>query len=374
MAGADDRKLYASAAKAAASRDPDALVAALRGVSGPAADVIETLGRHRLIFLTLRALSPAALAASGLPPDVVDGLESWRARPRTTNRARLTDFARAQKTLADGDVPVLLLKGFHFATRVYGDLEARPQHDVDVLVRRRDRRRAREVLVAAGYRRQSYDPHAETFISGDFKLDVHWCLRDAPAFHINEDDIWRDAIVAHIDGLSCRVLTDEWLLVLLTLASFEELAHGLAKLRALMDLYLLVASMDATCDWDAVFDRRDRDGLIRVLLNVLHLVDVVYDAAEDWPRALTAIGRRRAGLVPMDRDRALSLVFAPRRHPDNLAWFGEVYPGSLGRYLLRFWFAAFPENLGRFSPTRLRTSASVIWRRARGSASPPLGG
>jgi hypothetical protein len=127
----------------------------------------------------------------------------------------------------------------------------------------------------------------------------------------------------------------------------------MAKLKQLLDLYLLLRAVDPTLDWEAFFARRERENLLGVAVNVLALVATLFEAHGELPRLAAALERRRAACALATRDEALALVGAARKDVASLAWFGRVYPGSLLLHLLWFWAGGFPANLRNLGPAWL---------------------
>ncbi|MCC7010262.1 MAG: nucleotidyltransferase family protein [Acidobacteria bacterium] len=356
-----ERERYVQVARHAGRRHSGPLVEALQRLTEDPDEIIRVLGTHRLIRLILNATSAEDLSRA-LAPALAERFESWRAKPWPSNAALLRTFDELQRHLAAAGVNVLLLKGFPLAVRLYGSLEGRPQHDIDLLVRQNDRRRASAVLRTHGCVRLGYDAHAVTFALATIKLDVHRCLRGAPAFHLEERPIWDEAVDLTIDGVRCRTLSDEWTIVLIALSIFEELAHGSTQLRALVDLYLLLRDVDARVDWDRFFARRDAARLAGVFANVLMLVIELFEVRDELPHLVSMLAAWRSAIVPLTADERLTLVFAPPRTPANLRWFARIYPGSLARYLAAFWWAGFPANVRDVSVRRLISGGRVAWQ------------
>ncbi|MGH7895302.1 MAG: nucleotidyltransferase family protein, partial [Candidatus Binatia bacterium] len=187
----------------------------------------------------------------------------------------------------------------------------------------------------------------------------------APAFAIDEAAMWRTTLDVSIDGIDVRTLSDEYTLVSLVLAAFEDLGQGLEKLKQLLDLYLLLRAMDGTTDWEAFFARRAPENLVAVTANVLALCADLFEARDELARLSAALERRRGLCALAGRDEVLHLVAAPPKHRANLVWFGRVYPGSLVHYLLWFWAFGLPDNLVRLGPTWLRSQLGVVADAAR---------
>lgn len=362
---------YVRIAKHAALRRKDPLLAALRDAAREPGAMAETLRAHHLVRLVNAAADAAELRAA-LPAAVAERLEAWRSLPLPTTAELLSDFGEVRGALDAEEVPWLLLKGFYFAERLYGGLDRRPQHDVDVLVRERHFGRALRACERLGFQRQGYDLHARTLSRGRLRLDLHRCLRRAPAFRADETAAWDSALAVTAGGSPFLTLCDEWTLVFLTLSAFEDIGQGMVKLKQLLDLYFFLRQVDAGFDWEAFFERRAAEGLERVCLNVLALCVALFEAGEEAPRLAAALAARHPRITRGSRAEALALVFAGRKEPDSLAWFAGIYPGSLAFYLAWFWYGGLPANLRDFSARRLLASlrlAAGLGRAAHGPRS-----
>jgi hypothetical protein len=368
LTSAPDVDPYVLVARLAVTRDRHGLAAALAALESPPAEILDTLGRHTLIRQVLMTLGDGE-AFLQLPDGLREALDTWRQRRFPSTARLLTVYSSAAASLKRSGVPVLLLKGFHLGERLYGGVRERPQFDIDLLVRGRDFRRASRVLEDAGFERHGHDAHSRTLRFDGVKLDLHRSLVRAPVFRADERAWWQSAITARAGGLTFRTLSDEWALVQLLQAAYEDIGQGMARLRQLVDLFMLVRDLDPSFDWPAFIDARRRESFDEVTVNVLALLTALFGAAADWPRLSAALDQH-AGLVRPESTRdARALVFAPRKDPANLRWFASLYPGSLTTYLLGFWFHGFPGNLAGLSVSRLVSSIRLAARH-RGSGTP----
>ena len=355
---------YVRVAKHAGLDEREALLDALTSLGGHPDAIADALRRHHLIGLVRTRTTDGDLRAC-LPVALVDALASRKPVGRVPPAALLAAYGEVRHALETHGVDVLVLKGFYFAERLYGGIDRRPQHDLDLLVRPRDFRRAVARLREMEFSRRKHDLHSTAFNRGDVQVDVHRYLRWAPAFAVDEDALWRTALDVVVQGTPVRTLSDDYTLVFLLLASFEDLGQGVAKLKQLLDLYLLLRVMDATSDWEAFFARRSAENLLTVAVNVLGVCLEVFDARAELPALAAALDRRTALRVLVSREETMRLIGAPAKDRANLVWFGRVYPGSLAHWLLWFWAFGFPENVVRFGPGWFRSQAGVIRDAAR---------
>ncbi|MGH7894391.1 MAG: nucleotidyltransferase family protein, partial [Candidatus Binatia bacterium] len=176
---------YVRVAKHAGLSERGPLLDALASLADDPGEIADTLRRHHLIRL-VHAQLPDDVLRARLPAELVDALATRRPVGRVPVEALLHAYDEVRRALAAGGVGVLVLKGFYFAERLYGGLARRPQHDVDVLVRPRDFRRALRILRSLGFARRKGDLHSLAVQRGDVQIDVHRYLRWAPAFAIDE--------------------------------------------------------------------------------------------------------------------------------------------------------------------------------------------
>ena len=349
---------YARIAKCAGLGQGEALLDAVATLPGDPVAVADALRAHHLVHL-VRAAVPEPVLRARLRPEQLQALASRRPIQRVAPEQLLAAFEEVRDALRPVGVPVLLLKGLVFADRLYGGLERRPQFDLDLLVRRRHRRRALRTLASRGFAPKARDLHSRTVARDSLKIDLHHALRWAPAYRLDEAVLWSGAVEREIRGVAFRTLSDEYTIVGLVLAGFEDLGQGMAKLKSLLDLYLLARRIDIAMDWEAFFERRAGENLLAISVNVIALVVDLFEARAELPRLAAALATRRGLYTLADREQVYALVGAPRKDPASFAWFRQLYPGSVTLYLLWFWAAGLPANLRDLDLARLRGTVAV---------------
>jgi hypothetical protein len=356
---------YPRIARLAAQGRRSELVQALSALDIPVAELAATLRAHHVSALVRGALGGSG--ASDLDA-LRAALDAVRPLQIATAEDQLRGFDEVRRRLEAGGIPVLLLKGRYLGERLYGPAAAvRPQFDVDVLVRARQHRAAARLLAACGFRRASYDLHSTTFARGALKIDLHRYLRWAPAYRIDEEALWQSAVPVKVGDIEVRTLADEYTLLGLVLAAFEDLGQGMARLKQLLDVYLLLRQLDEGFDWAQFFDHRTRENLGGVATAVLALIAALFDSEGELPRLVPALRRRGSTCDAAQRRVALDLAFAPRKSPTSLGWFKRVYPGAFSHYLLWFWFGGFPANLRSVNRTGPAIRIALRRRRATGA-------
>lgn len=359
-----DFDTYVRIGREAALGDPVRLIAALRSSDCAPDDLAATLRRHHLGELVLSCLSGES-DSDPVIGELRNNLERRRMRRAIGWRELLLAYDEARNALEAAGVPVMLLKGASLAQRLYGGLDRRPQYDVDLLVHRRDARAGRRVLRGLGYRRHTSDRHSVTLWRDGVFLDVHHALRSAPAYHIEEQELWAACREQAVGWITVRTLSDEHTLLFLIASVAEDVGFGMSKLKQLCDLWLLFRAVDPQIDWDAWFVRRERENLRAIAVNGAALVLDVLDAADDAPRLAASLSRQRT-LIPVgDRQVAIGLVSAVCDSAINMQWFADVYPGSLLLFRAHSFIAGWPGTLRELRPARLRADAQAFRARLR---------
>jgi hypothetical protein len=276
-AGARSRRLLAE-------RSPDPLVALARAVVAgwsPPDALPSLVGREweRTVTRAERErLAPAlhvALRGGGAPPTALARLRAaWLAaeRQHLLADAQLREIVAA---LGGAGIEAIVLKGPALA-EYYPDPALRPFTDLDLLVRRRDREAALEVLARLGYahgspgRSLAYELEHAAAVSlvaspdaSRLPVDLHWeCIAHpggARATALAAEEIWSRAVPAPAWGAAARALAPEDLLVYL--AAHLAIHHALAGALWRLDLALVLERHAATLDWDAVGARAVRWGV-----------------------------------------------------------------------------------------------------------------
>jgi hypothetical protein len=169
---------------------------------------------------------------------------------------------------------VIPLKGPALGETLYRDPGLRPFTDLDLLVRRRDLRRAVTLLSAIGYRALEHERSlayeleyatAACFVpaapaTGALPVDLHWGLVSFPAGAtpraLDADEVWTRAVAEARWGRSVLTLAREDLL--LYLALHLAVHHPLNGLAWQLDVALLLRNLGSELDWDAVVERARR--------------------------------------------------------------------------------------------------------------------
>ena len=271
---------------------------------------------------------------NGTCPEAVPGvvLEDLRVlfqRNATRNLFLIGELCRVLDLLKGREIPAIPFKGPLLASALYGNLALRVFDDLDILVRKRDVLRAKEILVSQGYRpslpmtgRQerayldSNHEYALVHESGAL-VELQWAL--APphfSFALDPEGLWERARPATLAGTAVLTLAPEDLLLILCLHHSRE---GWARLEWIGGVAELIRRHPGI-DWGRLLPRAERRGLLRMLYLGLSLASDVLGAPVPGAvlrkvradRSVRALARRvRRRLFADDRARPGAFQYSP---------------------------------------------------------------
>ena len=259
-------------AAAAPCRDPEACDR-LRRAAASALDwpAVWTVARQSRVA-SLIALNLSA-AGADVPPSVRALFEDVLLHRTTIGLAALRQARDVQRRFAEAGIDAIPYKGPALAMAAYGHLGARGFSDLDVLVRRRDMPRARDVLASAGYAmdvkahrlfaalpRAAREDHFYPADTNDFPVELHVAVVPWPlAARFDTDALLARAIDVRGGQADVRTFDrEDHLLVVAAHAT----SHGWLDVRHAADLAGLAGQ--GPC-WDVV-RARARDARVERML------------------------------------------------------------------------------------------------------------
>ena len=233
--------------------------------------------RHAVLPLLHRGLEDV----DGPPGGFREKLREEFRRNATRNTLLAGEMARLARLFEAEGVPLLAYKGPALARQAFGDIALRRFVDLDVIVRRRDARRAGELLRALGYEK----PRGLTAAHEDFLLrrqhnlaytrdggrmivELHWEVAPArfAAVPVGES-VWGRATAVSLYGTEVRCPSPEDLLLALAVHGTKHLWERLAWV---CDVAALVNS-HPDFDWPHVLKRARESRVERMLRLALRL-------------------------------------------------------------------------------------------------------
>jgi hypothetical protein len=278
-----------------------------------------------------------ALAGVNIPDSVIDLAAKRERDARALALAGTLVLVDLVATLENAGIPVIVLKGPALGVMAYGDASMRTFRDIDLLVRREDIHRARDLLLQLEYERD-YTPDSEdALVSGDHalefsrsgtKVELHCALLERYLrFDLRSDAIWANAATIDIAGRRVRVLDKPRLLVFVCAHGAK---HEWTRLRWLCD----VAQLGDRLTSDEVRETlsvADAAGARGILALGLRLTSQVFGQDTSAYRDRTATKNRRTELLANRVRRRLG-VSEDAAAEDG--WLDRVEPGASA---LMFW-------------------------------------
>ncbi|RMD98763.1 MAG: hypothetical protein D6812_12895 [Deltaproteobacteria bacterium] len=265
--------------------------------------LMDLAARHGMMPLLYRHL--AAHAPGALERGALRQLPAYCHATRFHNRLLARELLTACRMLHENGILAIPFKGPTLAVLAYGDLALRQFGDIDLMVPRRDARKARERLSEVGFmparplsaeREGIYldNYHAYSLEKGEIQLDLHWRLAQRSfAFDID---------LSLLSGrlVSVRLLEEEiptfapsdLLLILAVHAS----KHLWTRLIWICDIAALV-SRHPDVDWGALLAFARRCGARRMLLLALFLAR--HFCATELPEGVRAEVEKEPHLSPL---------------------------------------------------------------------------
>ena len=294
------------------------------------------LQRHRLDQLFLRAVREHGLEDM-IPRDLHAALVQARRRGAATAMQRQEVVEVLHRTFVEAGVDYVVFKGSQIAEDLYGEAFLRPSADIDVLVAEKDRRRAAEALLAAGFEHhpQALGPDYQiAFLGQGTPIDLHWHVMQPER---SRRDLTAWILQGRVESGGRSVPSPEATLVILLL---NPAITDLASERWIQNLDLdRFLRAHPSLDWPEVLAVLDRSGLRTAAWTMLQptLEHLASPLPEDFEAQLAPGFWRRHWLRAwLRRDPARLYHHWPLPVRLGFALFLQDRPGDILRYLR--WF------------------------------------
>jgi hypothetical protein len=243
---------------------------------------------HRVNALLYHRLVSRGWAAT-LPPATLAEAQRACRDVAAANLRLYEELAAVAAALQAREIPVIVLKGPHVASAVYGDPALRQMADLDLLVQARDLERAADVVRARGYSAQApyrtgtilrTSHHLPPLVkAGVATIELHWnIVPPGLGCEVEPTELWSRATPARIAGVDVLGLgADDLLLHLCLHASYLHL-FGVGLLPA-CDIAETICRHRDTLDWRRIIERARRWRAERGVYLALRLANELVGAA-----------------------------------------------------------------------------------------------
>jgi hypothetical protein len=228
-----------------------------------------------LLYRSLNTIRPA-----GVPSSVMEQLRNQAQGIAGRNVLLAAELLALLDLMKASDVWAMPYKGPALACQVYGDLRLRSFIDLDILVRRIDVPKVRNLLVEIGYQPQLKMTAGkqrailrsecdEVFTGSDGRvLEIHWAITPPFfSFPLQTDDLFARAITVELLGKKVLAPAPEDLLLILSVNGAKDMWNRLEFICRLAELLHRYPEID----WQNTFARARELGADRMLLLGLFL-------------------------------------------------------------------------------------------------------
>jgi hypothetical protein len=202
------------------------------------------------------------------------------------NQLRMGTAAEAVRTLQDGGVDTLVLKGVALAALHYRDYGARPMADVDVLVPWSQAAAAIGILSRSGWTPAFTEPvarhiryrHAVAFRGPQGgNLDLHWNMLFECCGPGQDEACWRAAVPVAVCGVPTKALcpADQLLHVSVHGATWG----SSPPIHWIADALIILQSAGDMLDWNRLVDEAERRHLVVTIKRALAYLAERFNAA-----------------------------------------------------------------------------------------------
>lgn len=241
--------------------------------------VIQAALDHRVlpfVYHSLHRFCPTAV-----PNLIMDRLrELYQANARR-NLFLSSELLKLVRLFDSGGISAIAFKGPVLSASAYGNLSFRQCLDLDVLVRKKDILKAKELILSSGYRplremteeqEQSHleSYHAFVFLakSGPYSVDLHWAVtRPHYSSAFDPEALWKRVESVPFAGGKILTFNAEQMILILSVHGSK---HCWQQLGWICDVALLVRSRP-DLDWRRVVREARTAGCFRELLLALTL-------------------------------------------------------------------------------------------------------
>lgn len=229
--------------------------------------VLEKTDEHFLTPLVYRNLS--AVRSADMPDEVLNELQDRANANARHNLYRTGELIKLVGLLEHHGIPVMPFKGPTLSVLAYGSLGLREYADLDILVRKRDVQRAKELLFSHGYQlassREDQFGKDLIFESQDHhrvRVELHWELLERHYdLTLDLDGLWGQLQPITLAGSTVLTLAPEMMLLYLCMHGSR---HKWERLLWVCDVAEMVRSQKEM-NWASVLEQADKLGCERML-------------------------------------------------------------------------------------------------------------
>jgi hypothetical protein len=171
-------------------------------------------------------------------------------------------------------------------------------------------------------------------------VDLHWAFRNRPGIRFDYDAIWDRRNRHPLVGLDYPVPSDEDQILLMLVGIALDIDRSHCRIRGLWDVYLMLHGL-VDQDWPVFLARREKEGLLPLVVNVLALVLYRLDCRDEFPVLVHALDGYRDMLLAADASQVRRILTRSRQSLANRWWFARLQPSPIVFYGM-WWGGTLP--------------------------------
>jgi len=213
-----------------------------------------------LLYSRLKIL----FADHAIPPGIMVGLHNSYLENAARNTLFYHELANLLESLKKVNIPVIVLKGAYLAEKIYEDIALRPMLDIDLLLKKNDLARGKEILINLGYSQVkqidsefeiTVHHHISRFIKGSRRIELHWHISPPMyPFSVDINQVWERALEQKVSDHKVLVLSPENLLLHLCMHTSNDDAFE-SGLRFLYDIKMVLEKFKDVLQWNIFIQR-----------------------------------------------------------------------------------------------------------------------
>ena len=199
-------------------------------------------------------------------------------------------FRNAVDSFSKVGISVIALKGISLAESIYSDIGLRQMSDIDLLVKKEDIEKCRNLLLDMGYKYtevyksdfikeldlpKHYPPLVLNGVSIELHAKVHF---DNPDFSVNIDDYWKRSQPIILSNMSVQSLSIEDNIQYLCLHLNEHFNEGKPQLYSIVDISEVIKKYHSKINWEFFLESCNKYNCSSIVFKYLSLIRKYFDA------------------------------------------------------------------------------------------------
>lgn len=227
--------------------------------------LIQAAARKRVMPLLYRSLNSTCSAL--VPKSILSQLRNFFHTNAQCNLCLTRELINLLNLLKEHDIPAIPFKGPVLAASVYDNLALRQFSDLDILVHKRDLKKAKKLLLSCGYQLRSKLSWEYDFVNEErgINVDLHFAFTPKYfPFKLDFNDSWENSKPVILANTTILSFQPEDLLLILCAQLAKDFAEDRERLSQLCDIAELLR-IQPQMNWEYIMNQAKMLGNQRIL-------------------------------------------------------------------------------------------------------------